>query len=134
MFRTHRSGKGPMGCGGWGLGSMEQKGPTCAPHTWSQRAGDLTWDPNRLSGHEWVGKCPPLLSYSSGLGGPLPPASPDLPGLLLMPPRTYMPWRGLWRAGHQPESSAGSLGPSGQGTHPLLLSCSSRRALSACLS
>ena len=27
------------------------------------------------------GNCPPLLSCSSGLGGPLPPASPDLPGL-----------------------------------------------------
>ena len=46
-------------------------------------------------------KRPPLLSCSSGLGGPLPPASPDLPGLPPMPPG---PMRlggtgGPWRAG-----------------------------------
>ena len=39
-------------------------------------------------------------------------------------PRAYAAWRGLWRVGDQPRSSAGSLGPSGWGRRPLLLSCS----------
>ena len=42
--------KRPGGCGGWGLGSTEQKGPRCAFRLWSQRAGDPTWEPSRLSG------------------------------------------------------------------------------------
>ena len=52
MFRTHRAGKGPGGCGGWGLGSMEQKGPRHASHPWSQRAGDPTWELSRFPGLE----------------------------------------------------------------------------------
>ena len=82
------------------------------------------------------GQCkrPPLLSCSSGLGGPLLPASPDLSGLPPMSPRTHEAWWGLWRAGDQPGSSAGSLGLGGRGKHPPLLSCSSRRAPPACLS
>ena len=91
MLRTHRTGKGPGGCGGWGLGSTEQKGPRCAPYAWSQRAGDFTWEPSRLPGLSGWGKCPPLLSCSSSPGGPLPPASPDLPSLPPMPPGPMRP-------------------------------------------
>ena len=47
----------------WGLWEMElrlkeQKGPRRAPHPWSQRAGDLTWEPSRLPGLEWAGQMP----------------------------------------------------------------------------
>ena len=62
MLRTtDRAGKGPGGCGGVGLRLKEQKGPRRAPHPCSQRAGDLTWEPSRLSGL----KRPLLLSRSS---------------------------------------------------------------------
>ena len=42
--------------------------------------------------------------------------------------------RGPCRAGDQPGRSAGSLGPSGRGKCPPLLSCSSRMAPPTCLS
>ena len=51
----------------------EQKGPRHAPHPWSQRAGDLTWEPSRLLGSSGQGKRPPLLSCSSGMVEPLRP-------------------------------------------------------------
>ena len=31
MLRTHRAGKGPGGCGGWGLGSRNRRGPGMPP-------------------------------------------------------------------------------------------------------
>ena len=106
----------------WEVGLMlkEQKGPRRAPHPWPQRAGDLTWEPSRLPGLRQVGQMPssPLLSCPSDLGGSLLPVSPDLPGLPPTPPRTHTAWRGLWRAGDQPGSSAGSLCPSGWGQSP----------------
>ena len=58
MLRTHRAGKGPVGCGGVELRLKEQKGPRRAPHPWSQRAADLTWEPSRLPGLKWVGQTP----------------------------------------------------------------------------
>ena len=66
---------GPTGLekalGPWGVGLRlkEQKGPRCAPHPWSQRAGDLTWEPSRLPGLEWAGQTPssPLLLLQSGV-------------------------------------------------------------------
>ena len=63
---------------------------------------------------------------------PLPPASPDLPGLPPMPTRTHETWRGLWRAGDRPGSSASSPGPSEQGNRSLLLSHSSWMAPPPC--
>ena len=86
-------------CGLWevGLRLKEQTGSRGAPHPWSQRAEHLTWEPSRLPGLEWAGQMPSSPSCSSGLGGPLPPASPDLPGLrgadpvwppLLLPPQS----------------------------------------------
>ena len=48
------------------------------------------------------------------------------------PRRAPHPWS--QRAGDQLGSSAGSLCPSGRGSHPPLLSCSSRRAPPACIS
>ena len=43
--------------------------------------------------------------------GPLLPASPDVPRLSPMPPRTHVAWRVFWRAGDPPANSAGSPGP-----------------------
>ena len=69
MIRTHKAGKGAGDCGRVGLRLKEQKGPSCAPHPWSQRAKYLTWEPSRLPGLKWGwGKLLPLLSCSSGLG------------------------------------------------------------------
>ena len=47
MLRTHRAGKA-LGVAGVWLKFKEQKGPRCAPHPWSQRVGDITWEPSRL--------------------------------------------------------------------------------------
>ena len=91
-----------------GLRLKEQKGPRHAPHPWSQRTGECHLVVQQAS---WtrVGGENVLLSFpSSCLGGPLLPASPDLPGRPPMLPRTYVAWRGLWRAGDRPGSSAGS--------------------------
>ena len=73
------------------------------------------------------GQCPPLLSRSSGPGGPLLPPSPDLPhpGLPPMPPGSTRPRGGFGGWGTWPGSSAGFLGLSGRGKCPQLLSCSS---------
>ena len=62
--------KRPWELWGVGLRLKEQKGPRRAPHPWSQRAGDLTWDPSRLPGLKWVGKRPPFLSSYSGRAPP----------------------------------------------------------------
>ena len=115
--------KRPWGLWGVGLRLKEQKGPGRAPHLWSQRAGDLTWEPSRLPGLEWVGQTPSHLSCPSGLGGPLPPASPDFHG-----PDEALEGRGpAWELSRLP-------GPRGPGDCPLLLSCSSRRVPPTCLS
>ena len=82
MLRIHRAGKGPGGCGGVGLRLKEQKGPRPASHPWSQRAGNLTWEPSRLPGFECVGQMPssPLLLLLEGpshlplLFSPQPPS------------------------------------------------------------
>ena len=127
--------KRPWGLwGGWGLGSRNRRGPGVPPTPGLRGWGTSPGSPAGFLGSSGQGKHPPLLFCSSGLGGPLPPASPDLCGLLPMPPRSHVAWRELWRAGDQPGSSAGSLGPSGLGDHPLLLSCSSRTVPPACLS
>ena len=60
----------------------EQKGPRHAPHPWSQRVGDLTWEASTLPGLEWVGQSPstplPLLpedpSHLPRLNSPRPPS------------------------------------------------------------
>ena len=100
MLRTPRAGKGPGGCGGWGLGSRNRRGPGMPPPAPpSQRAGDVTWDPSRLPGLQWVGQMPssPLLLLRSGRA---PPAclswSPWPPSYA---PRTHVAWRGLGRQG-----------------------------------
>ena len=134
MPRTPRAGKGPGGCGGWGLGPRNRRSPGVPPTLPLRGLGTSHGSPAGFLGSSGRGKRPLLLSCSSGLGGPLPPASPDLPGLPPMPPRTHMAWRGLWRAGDEPGSSAGSLGPSGRCSRPSLVSLSSWRAPPACLS
>ena len=134
MLMTHRAGKGPGGCGGWGLGSRNRRGPGVPSASGLRGQGTSPGSPAGFLGSSGRDKCPPLLSCSSGLGGPLPPSSLDLPRLPLMPPRTHAAWRWLWRAGDQPGSSAGSLGWSGWDNHPPLLSHSSWRVPPACLS
>ena len=103
--------------GGWGLDSTEQKGPRRTPHPWSQRAGDLTWEPSRLPGLEWVGQTPSspllfLLEDPSHLPLLISPASgaPILSGLHfsspLSPPTSYrFTWGFLpspWTSGSPP--------------------------------
>ena len=107
--------KRPWGLWGVGLRLKEQKGLSRAPHPWSQRTGDSPGSPAGFLGSSGWCKCPPLLFCSSDLGGPLPPPSPDLPSLSTMPPMTHAAWRGLWRAGDRPGTSAASLCPSGWG-------------------
>ena len=70
--------KRPWGLWGVWLRLKEQKRPRRAPHPWSQRTGDLTWEPSRLPGPEWVGPSPsaPLLLF---------PESPSHLPLLISP-------------------------------------------------
>ena len=129
MLRTHRAGKGPGGFAGWGLGSTEQKGPRRVPHSWSQRAGDLTWEPSKFPGLEWMGQTPssPLLL--------LPQRPSHLPLLFSPQPPSYASRTNAaggevaLEGGDQPGSPAAFLGSSGRGNLPPLLSCSSHRAL-----
>ena len=101
--------------GNWGLGSRNRRGTGVPPHTWSQRVGDLTWEPSRLPGLEWVRQTvsSPLLLLLSWRALPVLEGPSRLP-LLFSPrpssyaPRTHVAWRGLWRAGDWPGSSAGS--------------------------
>ena len=88
MLRTHRAGKGPGGCGGWGLGSRNRRGPGVPP-------------------------TPGLRGQGTSPGSSAGPT-----GILLYAPRTHVAWRGRWRGGYQPGGSADSLGPSGRGNHP----------------
>ena len=108
MLRTHRAGKCPGGCGGWGLGSRNRRGPGVPPIPGLRGQGTSSGSTAGFLGSSEWGKRPSLLSCSSYLGGPLPPASPDLPNLPPMLARTYAAWRGLWRAGGQPGSLAGT--------------------------
>ena len=84
-----------------------------------------------------VGQANPLLSSPAP---PVPDGPSSLPLLIslasLLCPQDQCGWGGRggpWRAGDWPSSSAGSLGPSGWGSCPLLLS-SSGRAPPVCLS
>ena len=52
-------------------------------------------------------------------GGPLLPASPDLPSATFLCPQHPRDLEGAWRAGDRPGSSADALGLSGLGNHPL---------------
>ena len=119
-----------------GLRFKEQKGPRLAPHPWSQRAGDLTWEPSRLPGLMWAGQTPSslLLLWSGVLEG-----SSHLPLLFSPRPPSYAPkdprdleadleGRGLARE----LSKLPRL--SGRGNHPPLFSCSSHRTPPTCLS
>ena len=114
MLRTHRAGKGPGDCGGWGLGSRNRRDPGVSPTPGLRGQGTSPGSSAGFLCSSGWDKYPPLLSCSSGLGGPLPPASPDLPGLPPMPPRTHAVRRVLWRAGGWPGDSAGSPAQVGQ--------------------
>ena len=132
MLRTHRAGKCPGGCGGWGLGSRNRRGPGVPTTPGLRGQGTSPGSPAGFLGSSGWDKCPPLLSCSSNLGGPLPPASPDLPTSLLCPqdPRSL---DGALEGGYWPGSSAGSLAQVGQAIAlpplPLFLESPSRLPL-----
>ena len=132
MLRTHRSGKGPGGCGGWGLGSRNRRDPGVPPTPGLRGQGTSPGRPAGFLGSSGQGSHPLLLSHSSWMA---PPAclswSPWPPSYAPQDPRSL---EGLWRAGDQPGSSAGSLSPSGRGSRPPLLSRCSWRVPPACLS
>ena len=81
-----------------GLRPKEQKGPRRAPHPWSQRAGDLTWEPSRLPGFKWVGKTlfSPLLLLLEGPSR-LPLLIPTWPPSYAL--KDPVSLEGPWRAG-----------------------------------
>ena len=81
MLRTHIAGKGHGSCGEWVLGSRNRRGPGVPPSPGLRERGTSPGRPASFLGLSGWGKCPPLLSCSSGPRGSLPPASPDLPGL-----------------------------------------------------
>ena len=124
--------KRPWGLWGVWLRLKELKGPRCAPHPWSHRAGDLTWEPSRPPGLEWAGQmpsspAPPILDGSSPL-----PLLISLASLLCpqgpMQPEGALEDRGsAWELSRLP-------GPTGPEDRPPLLSHSSRRVPPPCLS
>ena len=116
MLRTHRSGKGPGHCRGWGLGSRNRRGPGVPPTPGLRGWGSSPGSPAGFLDSSGRGKCPPLLlscsSCSSCPRGPLLPASLVLLLAFLLCTRTNAA-RGPWRAVDQPGSSAVSLGQVG---------------------
>ena len=93
--------KTPWGLWGVGLRLKEQKGPRRAPQPWSQRAGDLTWEPSGLPGcpvgfldSSGQGKCHLLLR-----GGPSHLPLLISPASLLCPQGPTWPRGGLGRQG-----------------------------------
>ena len=119
MLRTHRAGKGPGRCGGWGLGSTEQKGPRVPPACGLRGRGTPPGNAAGFLGSSW-GQGPNALhssSCSSGLGGPLPLDLLVLSYALLppMPPRPTWPRGDLWGHRTQPKSQAHSPGWLGRG-------------------
>ena len=81
MLRTYRAGKGPWGCGGWGLGSTEQ-----LPTPGLRGQGTSPGSPAGFLGSSGWGKRPPFLSCSSSPEGPS-----HLPLLFSPRPPSYAP-------------------------------------------
>ena len=95
MLRTHRAGKGAGGCGGWGLGSRNRRGPGLPPSPVSEGRGPHL-GASRLPGLERAGQTPssPLLLLQSGVWeGPshLPP--------LISPASLLCPQGPMWPGG-----------------------------------
>ena len=106
--------KRPWGLFGVGLRLKTQKGHRHVPHPWSQRAGDLTWEPSRLPGLLWAGQLPSaslllLLDGSSHL--PLLMSSASL-----LCPQDPCGLDGALEWGYWSGSSAGSPAREGQAT------------------
>ena len=100
----------------WGLRLrlMEQKGPRRAPHSWSQRSGDLTWEPSRLPGLEWVGQMPSsplLLLQSEGASPAFLSWSPQPPSYA---PKDTCGMDGVLEVWYRPGGAAGSPARVGQ--------------------
>ena len=77
MLRTHRSGKGPGGCGGWGLGSRNRRGPGVTPTPGLRGQGTSPGSPAGILGSSGRGNA--LLS------SPAPPAGPLRLPLVISP-------------------------------------------------
>ena len=138
MLRTHRAGKGPGGCGRWGLVSRNRRGPAVLPTPGLRGQGTSPGSPASFLGSSGQGKRPPILSRSSQMA---PPAclswSPWPPSFA---PRNHEAWMGLWRgdtglgaqqapqpkwAGQSPSAPL-SLFPESPSCLPLLISPASR--------
>ena len=105
MLRTHKEGKVPGGCGGWGLGSRNRRGPGVPPPLVSEgREPHLGAQPASWA---QVGGANTLYSSHAPPGWPLLPVYPDLPGLPPMPPGPTWPEWGFG-GGYLLGSSAGS--------------------------
>ena len=66
MLSTHRAGKGPGGCGGWGLGSRNRRGPGVPPTPGLRGRGTSPGSPAGFLGSSGQGKRPPLLLLLEG--------------------------------------------------------------------
>ena len=93
MLRTRRAGKGSGGCGGGAYAQGTQGAQACPPPLVSEGRGP------HLGAQQasWarVGGAVPLHSSATPPGWLLPPSTPDLPGLLPMPPGPTWPGWGF---------------------------------------
>ena len=104
MLRTHRTGKGPGGCGVWGLGTTEQKGPKHA----SGLRGQGTPPGSPVGFPAWVGGAAALCSSPAPLVLESPSCLPPLfsPSLPPTPPGPTWPRVGFWGCRTRLKSSA----------------------------
>ena len=146
MLRTHRAGKGPGGCAGWGLGSRNRRGPGVPPTPGLRGRGPQLGSLQA----SWAGVGGAIALHSSPAppGGPLPPASPILPlASFLCPQGPMRPGRGLevrgsaWELSRllMQEWARRSLSaplpflPEGPSRLPLLISLASGALILSCL-
>ena len=115
--------KRSWGLWGWGLGSRNRRGPGVTPTPGLRGQGTSLGSPAGFLGSSGWGKRPPLLSCSSGLGGLLPPASPDLLASLLGPQDQCSRW-GKGGLGGQGTSLGTQQAPGAQVVRAITL-CSS---------
>ena len=133
MLRTHRAGKGPGVCGGWGLDSRNGRGPGVPPTPGLRGRRTSPGSPAGFLGSSGWGKAlfsSPALEVWDG-----PSHLPLLisPASLLCPQDPRSLDGALWRrgAGLGAQQAPGLSAP---GNRPPLLSSSSQRVPPACLS
>ena len=79
MLKTHRAGKGPGGCRGWGLGSRNRRAPGVSPTPGLRGQGTSSGSPAGFLGMNGWGKHPPLLLLLSGRALPTCPSCSPWP-------------------------------------------------------